>query len=124
MSNPDTPHYVSDEPFDPQSVERLTAAQEQLYLASQWRLMWWKLKRHKLALICGAILAIFYIVAAFAEWWAPYDLHTRNARFIHAPPQAVHLFHEGKFVGPFVYGYHYKLNMSTLKREFNVNKES
>jgi peptide/nickel transport system permease protein len=124
MSNPETPHYVSSEPFDPQSVERLTAAQERLYLASQWRLMWWKLKRHKLALICGAILAIFYIVAAFAELWAPYDLHTRNAQFIHAPPQAVHLFHEGKFVGPFVYGYNYKLNMSTLKREFSINQDS
>ena len=31
--------------------------------------------------------------------------HARNADFIYAPPQRVHLFHEGSFVGPFVYGY-------------------
>ena len=124
MSESKTPHYVSREPFDPYSVEKLTPAQEELYLASQWRLMWWKLKRHKLALVSGFVLALFYLVAAFAEWVAPYDLHTRNARFIHAPPQAIHLFHEGKFVGPFVYGYNYKLNMSTLKREFTVNHKN
>jgi len=92
MSSPKTPHYVSREPFDPYSVEKLNPAQEKLYLASQWRLMWWKLRRHKLALISGIVLLLFYLVAALAEWVAPYDLHTRNARFIHAPPQAVHLF--------------------------------
>ena len=124
MSSLKTPHYVSREPFDPYSVEKLNPAQEKLYLASQWRLMWWKLKRHKLALVSGFVLLLFYLVAALAEWVAPYDLHTRNARFIHAPPQAIHLFHEGEFVGPFVYGYHYKLNMSTLKREFTVNHDS
>ncbi|MAF07317.1 MAG: peptide ABC transporter permease [Acidiferrobacteraceae bacterium] len=124
MNAPKTPHYVSREPFDPYSVEKLTPAQEELYLASQWRLMWWKLRRHKLALVSGTVLLLFYLVAALAEWVAPYDLHTRNAGFIHAPPQAIHLFHEGKFVGPFVYGYNYKLNMSTLKREFSVNHGS
>ena len=42
-------HYVSDAPFDPYSVETLTPEQERYYLAGQWKLMWWKLKRHKLA---------------------------------------------------------------------------
>jgi len=116
-------HFVSTEPFDPQSVEKLSASQETLYLASQWRLMWWKLRRHKLALFSGAILLFFYLVAAFAEVVAPYDLHTRT-QFIHAPPQAVHMFHEGKFIGPFVYGYNFKLNMKTLKREFSEDKKN
>ena len=40
------------------------------------------------------------------EFLAPYNLHTRNVDFIYAPPQAVHLFHDGQFVGPFVYGRH------------------
>ncbi|MEK9786398.1 MAG: ABC transporter permease, partial [Gammaproteobacteria bacterium] len=54
-------HFVSTEPFDPLSVEKLSASQERLYLASQWRLMWWKLRRHKLALFSGAILLFFYL---------------------------------------------------------------
>jgi peptide/nickel transport system permease protein len=53
-----------------------------------------------------------------SEWIAPYDLDTRNPEFIHFPPQAIHLFHEGSFVGPFVYGFSFKLNLENLKREY------
>ena len=123
MSSRQLDHFVSDKPFDPMAVEDLTPEQERLYLASQWQLMWWKLRRHRLAVVSGLILLVFYLVAILAEFVAPYDLHTRNARFIHAPPQAIHLFHQGEFVGPFVYGYDYKLDMKTLKRAFTVNKD-
>ena len=34
------------------------------------------------------------------------------------PPQSVHLFHEGSFVGPFVYGTHYELDMENLRRVY------
>ncbi|MDH5750155.1 MAG: ABC transporter permease, partial [Rhodospirillales bacterium] len=34
------------------------------------------------------------------------------------PPQGIHFFHEGKFVGPFVYPLNFRLNMDTLKREY------
>ena len=56
---PRTPrmHYVSGAPFDPYSVERMSPEQERYFLASQWRMMWWKLKRHRLAVISGAITA-------------------------------------------------------------------
>ncbi len=47
------PHYVSPEPFDPLSVEEMTTQQERYYMASQWRMMWWKLKRHRIAVISG-----------------------------------------------------------------------
>ena len=57
------------------------------------------------------------------EFLAPYNLHTRNVDFIYAPPQQVHLFHEGTFVGPFVYGRTMQLNMDTLKREYTDNTD-
>ena len=111
-------HYVSPEPFDPYSVERLTPEQERFYLASQWRMMWWKFRRHRLAVISGAILAVLYASILISEFLAPYNLHSRHADFIFAPPQGVHLFDQGRFVGPFLYGYRYNLNMQTLKREY------
>lgn len=111
-------HYVSREPFDPRSIEKLTPEQERIYLASQWRLMWWKFKRHKVALWSGAFLAVFYATILISELLAPYHLHTRNTNFIHAPPQQLHLFHDGRFVGPFVYGLSYRLNLANLKREY------
>ncbi|MDF1733912.1 MAG: ABC transporter permease [Minwuia sp.] len=98
-------HWVDDRPFDPQSRETLTPEQEKFYLASQWQLMWWKFKRHKVAVVAGVILAIFYLSVVISEMVAPYDLHTRDAKHILAPPQSINLFHEGEFVGPFVYGY-------------------
>jgi len=111
-------HYVSQRPFDPRSIERMSAAQERVYLASQWRLMWWKFKRHRIAVVSGAFLAVLYASIFISEFLAPYNYQTRHIDHIYAPPQAIHLFHEGRFVGPFVYGQTYALNMTNLKREY------
>ncbi len=116
-------HYVSRAPFDPYSIEELTPEQERYFLASQWQLMWWKLKRHRVAVISGIILLILYGSTLISEVLAPYNLHTRHTDFIYAPPQTVHWFHEGRFVGPFVYGLDYELNMTNLKREYRENKQ-
>jgi len=114
-------HFVSREPFDVHADEALTAEQERFYMASQWTLMWFKLRRHRLAVVSGAILAVLYLSILASEFLAPYNLHTRNTEFIYAPPQALHLFHEGRFVGPFVYGFDYRLDMETLRREYTPN---
>ncbi|SDA99513.1 ABC transporter permease [Sinorhizobium sp. NFACC03] len=112
------PHYVSTAPFDPYSVEAMTDEQVRVNQASQLRLMWWKFRRHRLALVSGLFLAVFYLTIVVSEFLAPYNLHTRNMDYIYAPPQAVHLFHEGQFVGPFVYGRTMTLDMETLKRNY------
>ena len=111
-------HYVSTEPFDPYSIETLTPEQERYYLASQWQMMWWRLRRHRLAVWSGAILALMYLSTVFCEILAPYHLHSRHTDAIYAPPQALHLFHEGEFIGPFVYGMNVELNLENLSREY------
>ncbi len=112
------PHYVSEAPFDPQSVTAMTPEQERVNQASQLRLTWWKFRRHRLALISAIFLAILYAMIVIVEFLAPYGVQTRNIDFIHAPPQSVHLFHEGRFVGPFVYGQTMTLDMETLRRVY------
>ncbi len=119
--SPPIAHYVSAEPFDPHAIEALTPEQERFYMASQWTLMWFKLKRHRIAVISGAVLAALYFSILISEFLAPYGLHARHTGFIYAPPQAIHLFHEGEFVGPFVYGFSYRLNMENLRREYTPN---
>jgi peptide/nickel transport system permease protein len=111
-------HYASTAPFNPQDAEVLTPELQRYYMASQWRMMWWKLKRHRLAVASGVVLLVLYASILIAEFLAPYSLHTRNTDFIYAPPQGVHMFHDGRFVGPFVYGFNYKLDLDTLKREY------
>ena len=116
-------HWVSSEPFEPQAAEELSPEQERYYMASQWRMMWWRLRRHKLAVVSGIVLILMYGSTLISEVIAPYNLHSRNIDYIYAPPQSLHLFHEGRFVGPFVYGLDYRLNMTNLKREYTDNPD-
>lgn len=128
MSDPATtsdrlPHYASDAPFDRREADRLTPELERYYRASQWQMMWWKFRRHRLAVISGFIVLLMYASILISEMIAPYALQTRNTAFIYAPPQSINLFHDGRFVGPFVYGLDYRLDMETLKREYTPNPE-
>src|SRR5262249_52560037 len=117
------PHYVSGAPFDPYAVERMTPAQERFYRASQWRMMWWKLCRHRVAVVSGAVLLTMYLSILVCEFLAPYHLDTRNTHFIFAPPQPVHIFHDRRLVAPFVYSYDYRLDMTKLERVYTPNPD-
>ncbi len=109
-------HYVSTAPFDPNSMAQHVEQQSANMTTSQWRLMWWKFKRHRLAVVSLVFLIVMYVSIIIAELLAPYALESRNLNAIYAPPQQVHLFDEGQFVGPFVYGRNMTLDLKTLQR--------
>ena len=117
------PHTVTDAPFDPEAIYHYTDAQKALFEASQLRLMWWKFRRHKPALISAIFLGLLYLSILVSEVLAPYNLHSRHSSSIYAPPQSIHLFHNGELRAPFVYGYDFKLNMENLKREYVPNPD-
>lgn len=112
------PHYVSTAPFDPSLIEPNTSGMAAFSKASQLKLMWWQFRQHKIAVWSGAFLALIYLSILISEFLAPYNLHTRNIEHIYAPPQAIHLFDDGKFVGPFVYGREMTLDMDNLRRVY------
>jgi peptide/nickel transport system permease protein len=111
-------HYVDAEPFDAYEAEALTAEQERYFQASQWRIIWMRFRRHKLAVVSLVILALFYLAVPFAEVIAPYEPNSRSNQHLHAPPQMIHLFHEGKFIGPFVYGTKATVNLEDMRWEY------
>jgi peptide/nickel transport system permease protein len=115
MSREPLKHYVNPAPFNPYAALELTPEQERYYMASQWRLVWWKLRRHRLAVISGSFLTLMYLIVVFAEVVAPYELEARHVDYLFAPPQDVHLFDEGEFRGPFVYGIDVTLDMERLQ---------
>ena len=92
--------------------------QEEYFLASQWQLMWRKLRRHRLALAGATVLALLYVVAIFAEFFAPHDLFQRHNDFINAPPVLVRVFDDGRVRRPFVYPLVQTRNEVTLRREY------
>ena len=116
-------HYVNDKSFDPKSIEILTPEQEAIYLASQRQLIWWKFKRHKLAVVSGIFLALMYLMTVFAEFLAPYSVESRNSNYTLAPPHNINLFHNGEFIGPFVYGYDKELDLEKMQRIYTPNTE-
>ena len=52
------PHFVDTAPFDPFVVEKLTPEQERYFQAGQWQIIWWRFRRHKLAMASTLILAL------------------------------------------------------------------
>ncbi len=114
-SQPNAGHYVNPRPFDPEATTEATGGSLP-GTASSRSLMWWKFKRHRLAVISALILVVAYLTMPFMELITPYDLSTRHADFIHAPPQGVHLFHDGKFIGPYTYRYSQTVDLATFRR--------
>ncbi len=104
--------------------EKGIRAEEKLYLASQWQLMWRKLRKHKLATIGGAILTILYTVAILCEFFSSYDIYERHNEYLYCPPQRIHFFdQEGRFyLRPFVYGLRGGLNLENWERIYIADK--
>ena len=121
MSQSELPHYVNPAPFDPEG-ERQSGTGAMPGTASSLSLMWWKFKRHKLAVFSAFVLIFLYGTIPLTEFLAPYDLGDRNTHYIHAPPQGIHLFHEGEFVGPFSYGYSHTVDLQTFRRVYVSDK--
>lgn len=119
---PRTPHYVDPRPFDPAETEILTPEQERFYQASQWSIIWMRFRRHRVAVWSGVILILFYLCVPFAGVIAPYTPSDRDNYHLYAPPQGLHLFHDGKFVGPFVYGLNARVDMDEMRWVYEVDE--
>lgn len=77
---------------------------DKYYYASQWSLMMRKFRKHKLAMASTILLLIFYLAAIFGNFIAPQGTEQYDGGYVNCGPTPVHWFHEGKFIGPFVYG--------------------
>src|SRR5260370_6863469 len=112
------PHYVSAAPFDPYSVDVMTPAQERYYRAPPILLMWWRLSRHRVAVVSGALLLAFYVMILFCEFLTPYALDSRHTSFIYAPPQRLHALDNNGLAWPYGNGYRYHRDMTNCRRAY------
>ncbi len=119
-----TPRFVDERPFNPAGDDlKISADQEAFYRASAARLIWRKFRRNRAAVIAAGFLLLLYAMLPFVEVVAPYPLAKRHGDHLYAPPQSVHLFHEGRFVGPSVYPYTQTFDFEAFKRVY-VTDES
>jgi peptide/nickel transport system permease protein len=96
---------------------------EKIYLASQWQLIWWKFKRHKLAVTGACILIVLYLFAILCEFIAPYDPERLFSDYKNAPPQLIRIYDkENGLQKPFVYGIERQIDKTTFRRTFVENR--
>ena len=93
--------YIDNAPYDP-AID-LSAIDREDMDASNARLVWRKFRKHRLGLLSGIFLLLAYMAIPFAGFFSPYTPNERSADYLYHPPQAIHFWHEGEYVGPFVY---------------------
>jgi peptide/nickel transport system permease protein len=91
-----------------------------IFVASQWKLMYWRFRKHKLAVVSFFVLCFLYFVAIFAEFIAPYDHNKQNTKLLFVPPRRIRFVDEqGNFsLRPFVYGLVQQVDTATLRKTY------
>lgn len=89
-----------------------------LAVASQWQLVWWAFKRHRLAMAGLVVTVMLYIIAVIPDFFAVNDPSQQNARAAFYPPQALHLIdtaEDGSWqIKPYIHPYMLKRDPKTL----------
>ena len=97
---------------------RALKAEEKIYVASQWKLMWLHFTRHRLAMVGLGVIIVLYTMTILHPIVAPYEKGTRSP-FIYRPPQTLHFTDGEQFsLRPFVYGTAIQRDLATMSRTF------
>src|SRR4051794_1055220 len=106
------------QPIGADTVARRRQA-EKLAGASEWRLIWWRFRRHRIAYFSGFVVLAIYLVAIFADFVAPTAPDTSKPQYTYAQPQRLHLFrttYAGWSFSPHVLGYAVKVDPAAMRR--------
>ena len=93
---------------------------ERIFVASQWQLMWWRFRKHRLAMIGAVAIIIFYLVVIGADFVSYSDPEVTEANFSQMPPQPIRLFDGGAF-RPHVLAVKGARDPNTFKRVFQTD---
>ena len=110
--------------IDEEATPATSAAEERISVATQWQLMWWRFKKHRLAMVSTVVVLLFYLVVIFADFLAYSNPLASEAQRSLLPPQRIHWFDEGRF-SPHVYGLTGMRDPNTFKRVYtpDINKK-
>ena len=96
---------------------------ERVYYASQWQLMWWQFRKHRMALFAIGVLGVMYFLALFTDLIAPYDRNQRFTGYENARPVPIHIYsEEGGLQRPFVYRMKRTVDPETIRVMFVEDK--
>ncbi len=99
-----------------------TAVASRIMVATQWQLMWWRFRKHRMALFSALVLIFFYTIVIFADFFAYSDPLKDNAELLLLEPQPIHWFDEGEFA-PYVHPVVGERDMKTFKKVYKPDPD-
>ena len=100
----------------------ITSREQRIFVASQWQLMWWRFRKHKVAVASALVVAGFYAVVLGADFLAYADPDASEAQRSLMPPQRVYWF-DGWHFAPYVHGVKGARDPLTFKRVYRPDPE-
>src|SRR5207245_6509927 len=67
-------------------------AEDRVSVASNWRLVWWRFRKHRLALVSALVLLLLYVVVLCPDFFSPQDPEATEAHPPSLPLQRLHVF--------------------------------
>jgi len=97
-------------------------AEQRIAVATQWQLMWWRFRKHRLAVGGTIVLVAFYLLSLFADFFAYADPNESDAQRSLIAPQSIHWFDDGG-LRPYVWGLKGTRDPLTFKRVYVPDPE-
>jgi len=95
---------------------------DSIYVAPNWKLVWWRFRKHKLAVASTFVVIFIAIVAIMPGFFSTQDPHESEATELFIPPQRLHFFDDGR-LQLFVYAVMGVRNPETLRMEWQTSTE-
>jgi peptide/nickel transport system permease protein len=89
-------------------------------VAPNWKLVWWRFKRHRLAVISGFVVLSIAVIALFPGFFATQSPNESSAMGSFIPVQRLHFWADGPDL--FVYGVKGARNARTLRMEWQIDE--
>jgi peptide/nickel transport system permease protein len=93
-------------------------AENRVAVATQRQLIWWRFRKHKVAMASAVIVVAFYVVALFADTIAYTDPFDTLATRSYIPPQPIHWFNPDGAFDPHVFALKGKRDLRTFKLSY------
>jgi peptide/nickel transport system permease protein len=105
-------------------VDEEAIIEEKIAVATPARMMWWKFRKHRMAVISCVFLILMYLLAIFCEFVSPYLPDETLARYKSAPPSTIRIVDAaGRWHLPFIYLSDVSRDPKTLRAIYTENTE-
>jgi peptide/nickel transport system permease protein len=113
---------IAVQPSGPQGPPAHKEEVDSIYVAPNWKLVWWRFRKHKLAVASSFVVILIAIVAIIPGFFSTQDPRQDVATELFIPPQRLYFFDEGR-PQLYVYAVEGVRNPETLRMEWQTSTE-